>query len=857
MDPDEPPAIQKLRRQIHAIRVSLIRAAHRLGYDHETGLVKQVLYRLNLAEKLKAPWKRQAPGGGGGGPGSGAILKRPDPALAAAREAVRLEQEAGGEEAPLGFTIKMMLVGLTGSGKTQLIHSLLHSGGVGRRSSTTGSAPIPPPPPFLVDPFEGGTKKVEVIEGVVHGIRIVCVDTPGLVASAGATAYNAKVNQQIKRAYNKHHPDLVLYVDRLDSLTRPGGELPALRSLSENLGPGFWLNTIVALSHAGCPAPSSGKGGPLPFETFAEQRSNLLQQIIRAASGDSRLMNPNAYVDSHPNCRVDATGAALIANGMPWKPHLYLMIVSAKLLADTENMLQDSSGSAAQKAKQQQQMMMAAAAAAAAADSGQAGPSAARQLPLQYLAQSLTQITKTLKYPDHGLVAQVRSLEKMLDKGKQLEPREVREVVKEIKGRLMQTRQAHTSRNKMQSAFTHACLAGGKLVPEPPALAKRRVGGVNPPKTYRYRVPEPEGGWLVRPQMEAHGMEASDGIEGIHLEKTGVARRLNLDDEDEKEEKEAPPRRGPRLAGRREEGGGQSEEEGGGRKQQRPVLQHKRARERVKKASPADMTRKEVNELLGGIPYQHSISAQVSKDSKAIQVHSEATLYHDTLGATATTLSADVQSTGVGGGLPGAPMDSLYTLRADLRRRWGGLGKSTVGLAAMRLAEGVALQRGPAALGVRFQHQAQGKVPLMPQFALTMSGSYLSTLPPSSASVTSMSAFLPGGGSNGEEGETERCLVGNLDLSTDLQGTLGIRKSLPLSLGISTLAYKGDPMTTLSTSMQYQTAPGELLWGRIQVRGKQMGLGLKFKSEERWWLGLIAMALPLCTGFLQAIKVLE
>ena len=47
--------------------------------------------------------------------------------------------------------------------------------------------------------MQGRTKKVEVIEGVVHGIRIVCVDTPGLVASAGATAYNTKVNQKIKR----------------------------------------------------------------------------------------------------------------------------------------------------------------------------------------------------------------------------------------------------------------------------------------------------------------------------------------------------------------------------------------------------------------------------------------------------------------------------------------------------------------------------------------------------------------------------------------------------------------------------------------------------------------------------------
>jgi hypothetical protein len=42
LDPDEPEAIQKLRREIHTVRVSLIRAAQRLGYDHENGLVKQV-----------------------------------------------------------------------------------------------------------------------------------------------------------------------------------------------------------------------------------------------------------------------------------------------------------------------------------------------------------------------------------------------------------------------------------------------------------------------------------------------------------------------------------------------------------------------------------------------------------------------------------------------------------------------------------------------------------------------------------------------------------------------------------------------------------------------------------------------
>ena len=57
----------------------------------------QVLYRLNLAEKLKAPWRRG---------------KRPDPVSAAAREAQRDEREH--PAAPLGFTIKVMLLGMQG-----------------------------------------------------------------------------------------------------------------------------------------------------------------------------------------------------------------------------------------------------------------------------------------------------------------------------------------------------------------------------------------------------------------------------------------------------------------------------------------------------------------------------------------------------------------------------------------------------------------------------------------------------------------------------------------------------------------------------------------------------------------------
>jgi len=91
----------------------------------------------------------------------------------------------------------------SGSGKTQLIHSLLNSGGVASPSSSSGclsgAAPSLQPCCPLVDPFEGATKRAGIVEGTVHGIHIVCVDTPGLVASAGATAYNGKVLQQIRR----------------------------------------------------------------------------------------------------------------------------------------------------------------------------------------------------------------------------------------------------------------------------------------------------------------------------------------------------------------------------------------------------------------------------------------------------------------------------------------------------------------------------------------------------------------------------------------------------------------------------------------------------------------------------------
>ncbi len=167
----------------------------------------------------------------------------------------------------------------------------------------------------------------------------------------------------------------------------------------------------------------------------------------------------------------------------------------------------------------------------------------------------------------------------------------VRELEREVKGRLLQLRQVNRNKDKMQRSFRNATLAGGKVTPEPPRLATRRSPSVHPPGTYRYRVPEPSGGWVVRPHIEAHGVESSDGIEGLYMEKAAVAGR------------DPEGRAGPGPAQPR--GGG------GGLLKRLLLLVMPLARRR--RRTDADL-------LIGGVPYRHYVSAQCNKEHKALQV---------------------------------------------------------------------------------------------------------------------------------------------------------------------------------------------------------------------------------------------
>lgn len=145
---------------------------------------------------------------------------------------------------------------------------------------------------MLVLPASSPTPQIRVLRGDVRGISLTCIDTPGLHAASDAALANRGLLRSVARAYKKHKPDFVIYVDRwaahayigcscsmlpagqlarlcmgtrlakpsvlhpttiplrLDAARPSFGELSVLTQLGETLGKGVWRNLMVVLTHA-------------------------------------------------------------------------------------------------------------------------------------------------------------------------------------------------------------------------------------------------------------------------------------------------------------------------------------------------------------------------------------------------------------------------------------------------------------------------------------------------------------------------------------------------------------------------------------------------------------------------------
>uniref|UniRef100_A0A5B7BSH3 AIG1-type G domain-containing protein n=1 Tax=Davidia involucrata TaxID=16924 RepID=A0A5B7BSH3_DAVIN len=293
---------KKKLEKLQLIRVKFLRLVQRLGLSPEESVAAQVLYRLALV--------------------AGRQTSQPFSVDAAKRTAMQLE--AVGKD-DLDFSVNILVLGKSGVGKSATINSIL-----GEEKA-------------LIDAFEPATTTVKEISGMVDGVKIRVFDTPGLKSSVMEQAFNRGVLSSIKKFTKKNPPDIVLYVDRLDTQTRDLNDLPLLKTVTGYLGASIWQSAIVTLTHAASAPPDGPSGSPLSYEVFVTQRSHVVQQSIGQAVGDLRmmspsLMNPVSLVENHPSCRKNREGQKVLPNGQSWRPQLLLLCYSMKILSEASSL---------------------------------------------------------------------------------------------------------------------------------------------------------------------------------------------------------------------------------------------------------------------------------------------------------------------------------------------------------------------------------------------------------------------------------------------------------------------------------------------------------------------------------------
>ncbi|KAJ6402946.1 hypothetical protein OIU84_014953 [Salix udensis] len=383
------------------------------------------------------------------------------------------------------------------------------------------------------------TIMVQDVVGTVQGIKVRVIDTPGLLPSWSDQRQNEKILHSVKCFIKKTPPDIVLYLDRLDMQSRDFGDMPLLRTITDIFGPSIWFNAIVVLTHAASAPPDGPNGTASSYDMFVTQRSHAVQQAIRLAAGDMRLMNPVSLVENHSACRTNRAGQRVLPNGQVWKPHLLLLSFASKILAEANALLKLQ-------------------------DSTPAKPFAtrARAPPLPFLLSSLLQSKPQIKLPEEqygdedGLDddldessdsedeseydelppfksltrAQIAKLTKVQKRAyfDELEYREKLFMKKQLKEekrrRKLMEKMAAAAKDLPSEYAENAEEVGAASVPVPmPDLALPASFDSDNP-THRYRYLDTSNQWLVRPVLETHGWDHDVGYEGINVERLFVVK---------------------------------------------------------------------------------------------------------------------------------------------------------------------------------------------------------------------------------------------------------------------------------------------------------------------------------------------
>lgn len=291
--------------KIEDLQVKFLCLLRRLGLPENNLLVAKVLYRIHLATLIRA---------------EESDLKRINLRSDRARTVVAEQETASQPE--LDFSIRILVLGKTGVGKSATINSIFD------QTKT------------MTDAFRPATDGIQEVVGTIKGVRISIIDTPGLLPpSASNVKRNKKVLLSVKRFIRKSPPDIVLYFDRLDLVSKCYSEFPLLKLITEVFGPAIWFNTILVMTHSSSAPPEGTDGHPINYESYATYCTDLVQQHIHQAVLDSKLENPVLLVENHPQCRKNIMGEKILPNGQVWRSQFLLLSICTKVLSDVNIIL--------------------------------------------------------------------------------------------------------------------------------------------------------------------------------------------------------------------------------------------------------------------------------------------------------------------------------------------------------------------------------------------------------------------------------------------------------------------------------------------------------------------------------------